>query len=262
MLDTFFTIPRLWAVSYQKNGNQDAIYKWFCILQIIWIVFAIFTFIMSKVQYNHNKRDTHWSIYVILILLSLPNIMQAIGVLVFAGVIALIYSFIKYMCKFIFETGKTKSNKRSKENMFNREIIENLTNRIDVLERYITNHEDERRKDRDYYNVRFFVIQNPNGKVYEEIGRYSNRYLGYQAIADGEIKSTSIEINGKLQSYKVYKNNDATYIEAKIKISDIAENNTITNYYVISICIDSIIQLDSDMSDKFKNCEWVEYKQH
>jgi len=141
--------------------------------------------------------------------------------------------------------------------MFNKNKIEKLTNRIDTLERQIKYLDEAQEQYKDCSNIKFFMLQNPNGKVYESVNIYLGNSLNYQAVANGAIKWVSISINGNLHSYKIYKNNDSTYLVVKIQNGDKDSN---VYYYVIDQNINSIIQIDVDITDKLKNCEWIEYK--
>ena len=135
ILEIFFFIPHWWSGSL-VNVDINSAYKWMCIFQVIWILFGIFTFIMSEVQNNRNGKDTHWSIWVILFILSIINIMQTIIVGISIFLICLLCSFCKYIIGFLKETKTIKNNKGSKDDMFSkkdREIID-LKKKLGKLE--------------------------------------------------------------------------------------------------------------------------------
>jgi len=132
----FFFIPHWWAYDSLVNVDKESIYKWLCIIQLIWIIYAIVLFIVESIQFDRNGEEAGWSMWVIFLLLSIANIMQTIVTGISIGLLYLVYSFVKYIIGFLKETKIIKNNKRSKDDMFSkkdREIID-LKKKLGKLE--------------------------------------------------------------------------------------------------------------------------------
>jgi len=135
--------------------------------------------------------------------------------------------------------------------------IKKLNKRIDELNDNVNNHDssywEEFKEIENMIDARFLKLKYPKGYIEQHVCKNDTYHTtSFQFIKNDKIKN--IDFNEKeIKLYKIKVTDNIAYIEIRlINNSDV--------YYIANLQNESIIKIDSDISNQFNDIEWTMIK--